>query len=263
MRDWRHVGDAGDLIATAVQSTDSRLTTWTWTLDVNVEVFQAVFQRSLTSTFSSYLSSKRGGLAGTAETRTTGGSPRKRVTLTVGDGHDCVVKRCMDVGDAINHCLFNFFTRTSSRFCHDNFPVDSLGRLLADRLTRTFTGTRVSLGTLTAYWKTTTMTQTAIATEVHQTLDFHVDFATQVTFSGELRHFATQLFNLLVAQILDLSGWVYPSNCANFLRSSATNTIDVGQRDNSVLVIWNVNACNTGHSVGLQLTATYAPEAKK
>ena len=35
--------------------------------------------------FSSYLSSKRGGLAGTAETRTTGGSPRKRVTLTVGD----------------------------------------------------------------------------------------------------------------------------------------------------------------------------------
>ena len=89
------------------------------------------------------------------------------------------------------------------------------------------------------------MTQTAIATEVHQTLDFHVDFATQVTFSGELRHFATQLFNLLVAQILDLSGWVYPSNCANFLRSSATNTIDVGQRDNSVLVIWNVNACNT------------------
>jgi hypothetical protein len=30
-----------------------------------------------------------------------------------------------------------------------------------------------------------------------------------------------------------------------------------------VLVIRNVNACNTGHSVELQLTATYAPEAKK
>ena len=89
MRDWRHVGDAGDLIATAVQSTDSGLTTWTWALNVNVKVFQAIFQRSLTSTFSSYLSSERGGLARTAETRTTGGSPRKRITLTVGDGHDC------------------------------------------------------------------------------------------------------------------------------------------------------------------------------
>ncbi|MNN45172.1 hypothetical protein D3C81_1594920 [compost metagenome] len=119
MRDWRHVGDAGDLVAAAVQCTNGGFTTRTWTLDVDVEVFQAVFQRSLTSTFSSYLSSKRGGLAGTAETRTTGGSPGKSVTLTVGDGHDGVVKRCMDVGDAINHCLFNFFTRTSSRFCHD------------------------------------------------------------------------------------------------------------------------------------------------
>jgi hypothetical protein len=29
--------------------------------------------------------------------------------LTVGNGHDGVVKRSMDVGDAINHCLFNFF----------------------------------------------------------------------------------------------------------------------------------------------------------
>jgi ABC-type uncharacterized transport system permease subunit len=60
------------------------------------------------------------------------------------------------------------------------------------------------------------MTQTAIATEVHQALDFHVDFATQVTFSGELRHFATQLFNLLVAQILDLCGWVYPASAQIF-----------------------------------------------
>ncbi|KPZ27913.1 hypothetical protein ALQ50_03062 [Pseudomonas coronafaciens pv. coronafaciens] len=136
-------------------------------------------------------------------------------------------------------------------------------RLLADRLTRTFASTRVGLGTLTAYWKTPTMTQTAVAAQVHQALDFHVDFATQVTFSGELRHFATQLFNLLVAQIFDFHRRVNPGGCTNFLCSGATNTIDVGQRDNSMLVIWNVNACNTGHSVGLQLTATYAPEAKK
>jgi hypothetical protein len=93
-------------------------------------------------------------------------------------------------------------------------------------------------GTLTAYWQTTTMTKTAVAAQIHQALDFHVDFAAQITFGGELRHFATQLFNLLVAQILDPCGWVDPSVCTDFLCSSATNTIDVGQRDNSVLVIW-------------------------
>ncbi|MNP33009.1 hypothetical protein D3C76_1262210 [compost metagenome] len=119
MRDWRHVGDAGDLVAAAVQCTNGGLTTWTWTLDVNVEVLQTIFQRSLTSTFGSYLSSERGGLARTAETRTAGGSPGQSVTLTIGDGHDGVVERRVDVGDAINHCLFDFLTRTSSRFCHD------------------------------------------------------------------------------------------------------------------------------------------------
>ena len=75
--------------------------------------------------------------------------------------------------------------------------------LLADRLTRALTGTRVGLGTLTTNRQATTMTQTAVAAQVHQTLDVHVDFAAQVTLSGELCDFATQLFNLLVAQILD------------------------------------------------------------
>ena len=61
------------------------------------------------------------------------------------------------------------------------------------------------------------MAQTAVAAQVHQAFDFHVDFTTQVTFSGELRHFATQQLNLLVAQILDLSGWVYTSIRTDFL----------------------------------------------
>ena len=76
-------------------------------------------------------------------------------------------------------------------------------RLLADRLTRTLTGTSVGLGTLTADRQTTTMTQAAIATQVHQALDLHVDFATQVTFNDELAHFATKQLNLLVTKILD------------------------------------------------------------
>src|SRR3989338_440716 len=136
-------------------------------------------------------------------------------------------------------------------------------RLLGDRLTRALTGTRVGLSTLTTGRKAPAMAQTAVAAQVHQALDFHVDFATQVTFSGELRDFATQQFNLLVAQIFNLYRGIYTSDRTDFLRAGPTDTKDVGQRDNSMLVIRNVNACNTGHSVGLHLTATYAPEAKK
>src|SRR3990167_5820823 len=77
-------------------------------------------------------------------------------------------------------------------------------RLLADRLTRALTGTRVGLGTLTADRQTTTMTQAAIATQVHQALDFHVHFTTQVAFGIHLGYFATQLLDLLVREIFNL-----------------------------------------------------------
>ncbi len=126
MRDWRHVGDAGDLVAAAVQCTNGGLTTWTWTLDVYVEVLQTVFQRSLTSTLSSDLGCERGGFARTTETRTTGGRPGQSIALTVGDGHDGVVKRSVDVGDAINHCLFDFLRGRAAGFAMSIFLGDYL-----------------------------------------------------------------------------------------------------------------------------------------
>lgn len=37
----------------------------------------------------------------------------------VGDGYDGVVERCVDVGDFIDYCFFDFFMGMSSRFCYD------------------------------------------------------------------------------------------------------------------------------------------------
>src|SRR5690606_31592333 len=150
VRDRRHVGDAGDFISTTVQCTDSRLTTRTWTLDVDVEVLQTVLQRSLTGTLGSNLGSERRAFTRAAEARTTGRSPGQRIALTVGDGDDGVVERRVDMGDPIDHCLFDFLTRTSSWLSHNLVPVDSRAQLLADRLTRALAGTGVSLGALTA-----------------------------------------------------------------------------------------------------------------
>src|SRR5690606_1281225 len=93
VRDRRHVGDAGDFVAAGVKSTHSGFATWTWALDVNVEVLQAILQSSLTSALSGDLGSERSGLTRAAETRTTRGSPGQGVTLTVGNGHDGVVER--------------------------------------------------------------------------------------------------------------------------------------------------------------------------
>src|SRR5262245_9165238 len=119
MRDRGYVGDAGDLVTAGIQRTNSRFTTRARALDVYVEVLQAVFQSSLAGTLGRYLGSERGALTRAAETGTTRGRPGQSVALTVGDGHDGVVEGRMDVGDPINHRLFDFLTRTSSRFCHD------------------------------------------------------------------------------------------------------------------------------------------------
>src|SRR5690606_7824599 len=107
------------------------------------------------------------------------------------------------------------------------------------------------------------MTQAAVATQVHQALDLPVDFATQITFNGELGHFAAQQFDLPVGEILGFCGRIYTGSGADGLATRAANTIDVVQRDTSVLVSRNVNACNTGHSVKLQLTATQRPGSQE
>jgi hypothetical protein len=79
-----------------------------------------------------------------------------------------------------------------SVFCH--YSITS--RLLLDRFARTLTGTCVGLGTLTANRQATTMTQTTVATKIHQTLDAHGNLTTQVTFNDKFTYLFTQTFDL-------------------------------------------------------------------
>src|SRR5688572_5238643 len=76
--------------------------------------------------------------------------------------------------------------------------------LLLDGLARTLTGTCIGPGTLTTQREATTVTQAAIAAQVHQTLDRDTDFTTQVAFDDELRDLATQALDFRFRQIADL-----------------------------------------------------------
>src|ERR1700761_3085086 len=53
--------------------------------------------------------------------------------------------------------------------------------LAGDRLGGTFARARVRMSTLTANREVPAVTQATIATEVHQTLDVHCDFAAEIT----------------------------------------------------------------------------------
>ena len=48
------------------------------------------------------------------------------------------------------------------------------------------------------------MTDTAVTTEVHQTLNIHRNLATQIAFYNELRYCGTQVCNLRLSQFFYL-----------------------------------------------------------
>jgi hypothetical protein len=91
------------------------------------------------------------------------------------------------------------------------------------------------------------MTETTVATDVHQTLDVHGGFAAQVTLDGELSDLVADLFEISVRQILDLFGIGDATSFANLARAGATNAEDGGETDLRVLVRRNIDTSDTCH----------------
>ena len=95
------------------------------------------------------------------------------------------------------------------------------------------------------------MTHTAVATQVHQALDIHRDFATQVAFHDEFADFVAQLLELAIVQVLDLLVRRDTRLDTDILRAWTTHAVDRCQADYRVLMIWDVYPCNTCHSLFL------------
>ena len=106
-------------------------------------------------------------------------------------------------------------------------------------------------GTQAANRQALAMTQAAVAAKVHQTLDAHRDFAAKVAFDNKLADFVTQLFQLVVVQVLDLLVGRYTRLLADFLCARTADAIDRGQADHGVLMVGDVDPCNTCHSLFL------------
>lgn len=60
MWDWGYVGDVGDFVVVSIQSVNGGFVVWVWVFDVDVQVFQIVFQGSLVGMFGCYLGSEWG-----------------------------------------------------------------------------------------------------------------------------------------------------------------------------------------------------------
>jgi len=72
--------------------------------------------------------------------------------------------------------------------------------------TRTLASTCIGASTLTTHGQATAVAETTVATNVHQTLDVHGCFATQVTFNGDQCDLIANFFQVAIRQIFDLLG---------------------------------------------------------
>jgi hypothetical protein len=88
-----------------------------------------------------------------------------------------------------------------------------------------------------------------VATEVHEALDVHRDFAAQIAFDREACNGVAQPGNLGLAQILDLSRRVDLRGDTRLERAAAADAVDLRQRDRHVLVDGNVDSGNTCHAL--------------
>src|SRR6185437_1353533 len=132
-------------------------------------------------------------------------------------------------------------------------PASLLGDALRQRdrapLLRALARTRVRARALAADGQPLAMANPAVAAEVHQPLDAHRHFAAEVALDGELADVLAQLVHLRVGQVLDLRVGRHAGGDADRACAGTADAVDRSQRDFRVLMVRNVDACNTGHGL--------------
>ena len=173
----RNRGDIGDLRHTnaqCVKRPHSGFAPRARALNTNFDVFNTALNGHLAGSFGGHLGGKGRAFSRALKAGAARSCPRKGIALSVGDGNDGVVKRGMNMGHGIRDVLTNLLlaalTGATSGFCHNRGPLFLKGDAA---LARSLAGAGIGAGALTTNRQAFTVTQSAIAAEVHQTLDRH------------------------------------------------------------------------------------------
>src|SRR5262249_233740 len=97
------------------------------------------------------------------------------------------------------------------------------------RLTRALAGTCIRARTLAAHRQAATMADAAIAAEVEQPLDVHLQLTAQVAFHRELGDGRTEGRHFAFGEVFDLGVTLHASRVANLQRARAPHSEDVSE----------------------------------
>jgi hypothetical protein len=149
----------------------------------------------------------------------------------------------VDVSDAVcDDSLDLLLGFICCRLGHDRCP------LLLDGFARTLTGAGIGPGALAAERQTATMTQAAVAAQVHQSLDRHAYFTTEVTLYRELADFGAEALDFSFRQIADFGARSNACSLTDLFRTGTANAVDALQPNPDMLLGRQVDTCNTRHA---------------
>jgi hypothetical protein len=120
-------------------------------------------------------------------------------------------------------------------------------------LTRAFASACVGARALTAHGQTAAMAETAIAANVHQSLDVHSRLTTQITLDCKLCDLVANFLQITIGQVFDLLGISNATCLTNFASASATDTKNSCQANLGMLLRRNIDASDTCHFRPLKL----------
>ena len=265
MRDRRHVFDAEDLETRGLQGANGGLAAGTRTAHEDLDLLEPVFHALAGRRLGGDLGRERSALARALETDRAGALPGDDVALFVGERHQGVVERGLDVrladGDVLANLapLASFGSLGSCHFC--SRPP---GRLLAFELLLaaprahgllgTLAGARVGLGALAVHRHAAPVTDAAVAADVHEPLDVLGALAAQVAFDGDgTVDRLAQAHDFFFSQIADLGVGVDGQLGEDGLGGGPAHAVDVGETDLDPLLRRDVDARDTCHSLPLPL----------
>ena len=113
----------------------------------------------------------------------------------------------------------------------------------------------------------TTMTDTAVAADLGQTLDVERDFTAEVTLDGVLFiDHLTQRGLLIFGEVLDADVGIHVGQLQNVLCALSADAVDISQTDLDSLITGQVNTSNTCHLLRappINLVSAYASGFRK
>jgi hypothetical protein len=130
-------------------------------------------------------------------------------------------------------------------------PLSSRLFPLADlHFSRSFAGPSVCVSALAMNRQTATVTQTAIATEVHEPLNVHGYLAAKVSFDlvRAVKHL-TNLCYVHLSKLIRVHVRIEPAFFDDLAGGGSSDAVDVRQRYFHALILGKVNPCDTRHDL--------------